>query len=243
MPSYELSVIQPTAVVVLPEALRPRPRAFLRLHHFTRALDQYAWGQYSAFAHAMYGRECSDEEVREEVRRWYEGEVGSSDEGYELGRMRYFNDVLGTMSRDVYEREVRTQMRHGLFLSKLPGDAVLKLGLGRDLICEGCAIGDHCTNINGRLYDMEDDPDVDGNLVKAEVRPARHVLTYLRRDLAETCIEGQDWLVGIETVTLFDSNDQPVEVDSPCILMTMRTMHHVMDAALRTPMSSRDFAY
>lgn len=206
---------------------------YLRLHHFAKFIAGDEPYKDSSLYLAIEGQSEEIELVMaayREAKRW----VTDRDKSYhqlsrgESNDFAYIYDVIGNwrlpQTLAWRQRTIKEMVR----LATLPDSAVIKLGVTRDIICEGCAVGEHCSLRTMARYNPSHEGDKLGLDTIAGEQQARDTIIEQLTVAEYQHTPGIDYAIGEELVELVEDDGTKAPVSAPYMLVTMGAVRNLI---------------
>lgn len=233
-----MSEIDPQSAIAKSDnsALRREAVAgYMRLHHFlTYIIEDSSPCDDSSLFLAISGKGDEYElarTIRAEAKGWLVDRAGTlqAEPHGDPREYMFINDVIGNWQLAKIVAWRQQTVREMAQLAKLPDSAVLKLGVSKDSICEGCAIGEHCTLKTMARYYAPDEKtqESDFGTVIGEEAALSKLMGYFSMD--EYQLEyGTDYLTDYEEYALVDDDGTIDFVQVPYMLVTMGSVRSLI---------------
>ena len=104
------------------------------------------------------------------------------------------------------------EARQGLATRRLAKTALVKLGLAKDPVCDGCALAEHCLATDGSRFDLSEDTIRDETIALDELESIASV--------AEVEDGQRVWFRGLEEMKLIDPDGCQRTYQTPYAITT-----------------------
>lgn len=203
---------------VIPNHLNTPPLGRARLHHIENALrrhdpkDLHLDHVFSLVLRYGASGEQLSHLIRGEAQRIAAVLTEMARSGDEP-MARYMADLHGARSLTEIETALLGEARHARSLRSLEHNAVIKLSVAPDYICENvCAFKQHCTMFDASMFGL------DRNTIEGESLARGYLVERAWQTLAQG--DEPDWYVGYEQMHLRDQSGRLQAYDTPYMLLT-----------------------
>lgn len=218
--------------LALPEALQEEPRGYIRIHHFLHdALGYKPWDGGSLWE-ALRGESegwvnyLLDLDTATIMRARAEHRQNAVSQPQEI---TYDDDRFGDLDAAGVKAQLAATAADYRRISRLPDEAVLKIGVTKDVTCGACAMGAHCVAHSMLKYSKQRNrPAEEYRTVKREGDALEWIVDHMNTHVPDA--PADEWYVGDEPIQLVGEDGQIVEQDAPYMLMTMRVARLLFDA-------------